>query len=161
MSREKLSDSHLDRWTPEACSLFEEATSLRDQRQLVQARDVANRALNALRADQQLARGAVMREIGHTHYLVDDFESALPWFVSARDASERSELSSLCVFHTLFDLGRLGEALMEALRFSGIKASAEYLEMFSIGFIDGLPERNHCAATQVRAKFLALQRGEK
>lgn len=119
-------------WTSAAARFFEEATALRDAGRFEEARMAAKNAMDALAPEHAKARGVTEREIGLTYTLENDQESALPWYERARDAMPKSALSSLAVYTCLFDLGRVHEALEEALRFCSIRSTEEYRRMFEL-----------------------------
>lgn len=141
--------------TPESEALFTAAIRMRDAGRLEEARATAKRALLALPPEHRLARGAVTREIGFTYQLAEDREAALEWYLRSRDLLPRSELSSLTVFHGLMHLGRVDEALDEALRFVHIKHSPEYDELFATAFRDDVAVAHRERADRIRAELTA------
>jgi hypothetical protein len=146
----------LTEWTDEAAALFEEATRLRERGRYAGARDVAMRCLDALATSQTRARAATEREIGFTYSLESRDSDALPWYERSCDRSPESALSSLSLFHCLFNLGKLGDALLEALRFCSLRRVEEYWRMFieEDAFEDSLPEQRELAQ-RVKAALLS------
>src|SRR5688572_30702685 len=127
-------------WTDIADQLFRQATALRDQERYAEAREACIGALRALPQQASMAHGAVYRETGLTHDLEGDTAEAVHWFARARDLRPTCELTSVALFHALYGLGRLDEALEEAGRFCLIRESPRYGELFELGLADVSPE---------------------
>ena len=116
--------------TDAAAALFEAATQLRDAGRHAEARSLALQAIGALLPSQVQARGVIEREIGFNYTLEGRPEAALGWYQRARETLPTSTLSSMATYHCLFQLGRLHEALDEALRFCALRAAPAYRQLF-------------------------------
>jgi tetratricopeptide (TPR) repeat protein len=91
----------------------------------------AIRELSQLVHDEHQKPAPVYGMLGHLYFLLGDFENAL---INNREATRhgpKSELASLGLFHTLWELGRKDEALSEARRFIALRPSAEYELLFT------------------------------
>ena len=122
-------------WNDLAAEAFAQATACRARGDYSAGREKCRLALELLPPDSTRARGAVLREVGLTYHLANDYPAALPWYERARDLLPLSETTSVVVFHCLYRLGMLEQALKEALRLCEQRSSDEYRE-----FLCDLPD---------------------
>ena len=73
-----------------------------------------------------LHRAAILGVLAHIYFTQRDLSKALDCYIETVSLSPKSELASLGLFHTLWDLGRAGEACNEAKRFLSLRESEEY-----------------------------------
>ncbi|MBP8806577.1 MAG: hypothetical protein KBI14_08140 [Kofleriaceae bacterium] len=133
-------------------SLFERAAALREEGDFPRAIDQAKMALRVADSDARL-KAVAARELGLECDLNGDVAGAIAWFELAVQCSPRSELSSLGLYHSYFNAGRLREALEEALRYTESKFGGRYQELFEDAFMDSKEEFRELA-DRVRANLV-------
>lgn len=105
-------------------SRFDEALSLRDRGEpdacIAILQDLAREYPNV---------AAIFGMLGGTQWQVGRLENAAANFRRATQLSPKSELSSLGLFHALWDLGHRQEALSEMRRFLALGESKEYSQI--------------------------------
>ena len=74
-------------------------------------------------------KAPVLGVMGHIYYKLKDFEKALDCYEKTVSLSPKSELASLGLFHTLWDMERERDAFEEAKRFLSIRESKEYFQL--------------------------------
>ena len=77
-------------------------------------------------ARHQPTSGAVRGVLGKLYFESGDFRRAAKWFRLATEVSPRSELASLGLFHSLWELNRRRAALAEMSRFLSVAECADY-----------------------------------
>lgn len=107
-------------------TLFAEAIKLRDSGELLQA----IKKLKEILSTFPEPRGPILGVMAHIYYTIPDLENALICYQETVSISPKSELGSLGLFHTLWDMGREAEAFAEAKRFLALRDSIEYLKLF-------------------------------
>jgi len=109
--------------------LFDEAIKLRDGNDLPKAIDKFNEALELAVDTNKRYRAGILRVVGHLYYLQKDFDNARECLQEAVELSPDSELGSLGLFHTLWDMGDEWAAFREAKRFLSRHDSKKYFLM--------------------------------
>ncbi len=115
--------------------LFEEGIALRDSDRLEEAIEKFKEILTL----NPPRRAPILGPLGHIYWKQKSFAKALECYTEAVSLSPKSELGSLGLFHTLWDLGRYKEALAEARRFLSLRDSEEYfllIEEMRDAFLD-------------------------
>ncbi len=74
-------------------------------------------------------RAAILGTLAHIHFTMKKFNEALGFYKEAVELSPKSELASLGLFHTLWNLNRVWDAYGEAKRFLSLRDSEEYFRM--------------------------------
>lgn len=106
-------------------ALFEEALKLRDSGQIEAAIEKLEEILN----ENRRSDAAMFGTLGNIYWKSKDFPNASKCFRKAVKLSPQSELASLGLFHTLWDMGRERDAFEEAKRFLSIRDSEEYFKL--------------------------------
>ena len=99
-------------WSEELDAEFQKATALRDMGDLIQAGAILER----LSIEHPSVFG-VWLVLGGVQMSQSNYEAAECSFSMALALRPRSELASLCMFHTLRHLGRVNDAFAEMRRF--------------------------------------------
>ncbi len=91
----------------------------------------AHKTQEALAILERLAReyrksAAVAGYLAGVYFGQDEFERAAKWFKCATDLAPKSELASLGLFHSLWNVGASTEAVAEMRRFLRVADSREY-----------------------------------
>ncbi len=110
---------------PVIAQLFSEAIELRDAGDFPGAIKKLNEAC-ALASEPS---AVILAVLGYAHYQQKAYESARECLMKVVELSPDSELGSLSLFHTLWDMGREWEAFREAKRFLSRHDSKEYFQM--------------------------------
>ena len=76
-------------------------------------------------------KAAILGTWGSIYFRLKDWERALPLYQRTVMLSAKSELASLGLFHSLWNLGRRDEAFAEMRRFLSVSESAEYSQLIS------------------------------
>lgn len=105
--------------------LFEEAIALRDSHKPLEAIEKFREILSI----SSKYEAAIFGLMGHIYYQMKDLSNSLDCYQKSTNLSPKSELASIGLFHTLWDLGREWDALAEAKRFLSLCDSEEYLLM--------------------------------
>jgi tetratricopeptide (TPR) repeat protein len=105
--------------------LFKEAVKLRDSGKPEAAIDKLSEILN----ENRKSNAAVLGIMGNIYWNLKDFSNAFECYQKAVKLSPKSELASLGLFHTLWDMGRERDAFEEAKRFLSLRESEEYLKL--------------------------------
>ena len=105
--------------------IFREAMVLRDAGRLGEAVEKLQYILSL----SPERKAPILGPLAHIYFLLKDHENARSHYVEALSLSPRSELGSLGLFHTLWDMGKYREAVEEARRFLSIRDSKEYFLM--------------------------------
>jgi len=114
---------------------FKTAIELRDSERF----DDAIEKFTQILAMAPTRRAPILGVMGHIYYKQRAFDKALECYTEAVLLSPRSELGSLGLFHTLWDMGRERDAFAEAKRFLKLQDSDEYflmIEEMRDAFID-------------------------
>jgi predicted Zn-dependent protease len=111
-----------------------------------------HKSRQAAKALEQLARAhpesaPVAGMLGGIYFELDDFSKARRWFKRATELSPRSELASVGLFHSLWELGRSTEAVSEMRRFLRLSDSPEYTKVLRDLTVEGrlVPHIAHVA----------------
>jgi len=107
--------------------LFAEAIALRD---LGNLRDTLAKLAEIL-SEQTKFDAPVLGLMGNIYWDLNDFTKALECYRKAVVIKPKSELASLGLFHTLWNLGKRDEAFDEMRRFLSISSSEEYSRLLS------------------------------
>lgn len=113
--------------TTEAEKLFEEAIKLRDSDKCLEAIEKFNEILSK----SPKYKAPVLGVMGHIYFKLKDLEKALDCYEKTVNLSPKSELASLGLFHTLWNLGRHDDAFNEMKRFLSLSSSEEYTHLLS------------------------------
>lgn len=105
---------------------FNNAIKLRDEGRI----DEALRILNAINVEYP-NQASILGVIGGIYFGIGDLEAARTLLERVVSMSPRSELASLGLFHSLWELGRHEEALSEMKRFLAFADSDEYQRILS------------------------------
>lgn len=139
-------------------SRFDQALELRDDGRLSEALDILVSLLWCLTPEDKRLLLHTHLQIGNIYRALGDHLKREAHFRIASEVAPHYELASLAFFHALWSLDRAVEALQEAIRFLGHKDSAEYRELFSIPYCDGLPIPERQLALQARELLAGHQR---
>jgi tetratricopeptide (TPR) repeat protein len=139
-------------------SKFDRALELRDDGRLSEALEILASLLWRLMPEDKKLLLHTHLQMGHIHRALGDNAKREAHFRIASEVAPRYELASLSFFHALWSLDRMVEALQEAIRFLRGKDSAEYRELFSIPYCDGLPIPERQLALQARELLAGHQR---
>jgi tetratricopeptide (TPR) repeat protein len=87
----------------------------------------------------------VLGVMGNIYWNLKDYVHAHDCYQKAVELKPESELASLGLFHTLWDMGREREALAEAKRFLSLRESEEYFKLAeemrdSFAEVDDIPK---------------------
>ncbi len=74
-------------------------------------------------------KAAVLGMWGSIYFHLKDWERAIALYRRTVSLSPKSELASLCLFHSLRNVGKYEEALVEMGRFLSVSDSAEYRQL--------------------------------
>jgi tetratricopeptide (TPR) repeat protein len=103
---------------------FNRALKLRDQGDWLGAAEVFEQ-LNKENPNQSV----ILKMWASVYFHLEDWHKALPLYERAASLSPKSELSSLGLFHSLWNLGKQEEAFAEIRRFLSISDSKEYRQL--------------------------------
>ena len=108
-------------------NLFTEAIELRDSGNL----GLAIEKLSKILEDKPSLKTAtgVLGVMGNMYWDLKDYKSAAICYQKAVSNSPTSELASLGLFHSLWDLGDTDEAFEEMKRFLSLAESDEYVRL--------------------------------
>jgi tetratricopeptide (TPR) repeat protein len=119
--------------------IFKDATELRDSGRLVEAAE----KLHSILSMSPQRKAPILGPLAHIYFLLKDYENARSYFVETLRLSPKSELASLGLFHTLWNMGKPRDAFEEAKRFLALRDSEEYFllaeemrDAFEAGGID-------------------------
>ena len=110
---------------PMIVALLDEAVRLRDAGNLAAAIKRLNEAL----AMNPQRRSGILGVLGHLYFKQKDFERSSDCLREVVELSPNSELGSIQLFHTLWDMGKEWEAFAEAKRFLSLHDSQAYFSM--------------------------------
>ena len=110
---------------PPIDKLFDEAIKLRDNGDLAKAIEKLNQAL----AMDPEPRSTILLILGDLYHSQKTFDKARECLLEAVELSPNSELASLILFHTLWDMKDEWAAFREAKRFLSRHDSKEYFLM--------------------------------
>lgn len=103
---------------------FNRALLLRDSGDLLGA------ALIFERLDKEYPnQSAILGMWASIYFHLENWEMALPLYQRTTNLSPKSELASLGLFHSLWNLGKQDEAFSETKRFLSISDSEEYRQL--------------------------------
>jgi len=103
---------------------FNRALQLRDKGNWLGAAEIFEQ-LDKENPDQSV----ILKMWGSIYFHLEDWGKALPLYERALALSPKSELSSLGLFHSLWNLGRKDEAFAEMNRYLSISDSKEYRQL--------------------------------
>lgn len=106
-------------------AMFDHAIELRDSGRLSEAVE----KLNDILSMSPTRRAPILGTLGHIHFRMKTLDKALECYKEAVDLSPTSELASLGLFHTLWNMGLVWDAYAEAKRFLSMRDSEEYFRM--------------------------------
>jgi tetratricopeptide (TPR) repeat protein len=135
--------------------LIDRALQARHEGRIDDALALCEEALARLPSDRHRRRALVHCEMGNLfkNYL-GDLGRAAEHFRESTKLAPRAELPSLGLFHVLFKLGQLTEALREIVRFVSLKDSAEYRELLNGGgYRSELEPEDRALADEARARL--------
>ncbi|MGE3467246.1 MAG: tetratricopeptide repeat protein [Pyrinomonadaceae bacterium] len=118
--------------------VVDEAIRLRDSGRLSEAAD----KLREILAMSPERRAPILGVLAHIYFTMKDFDRALECYEEAVELSAKSELGSLGLFHTLWNLGRTSDAFKEAGRFLALRDSEEYSQLIK-EMREGLESADH------------------
>jgi hypothetical protein len=113
---------------------FERALGLRDEGQLVRAKNALDSLLTKLGPADIRLRLHVHMQLGNIWDQLGDHSMREFHFRSAVDASPRSQLASLGLYHTLVDRGQRDDALEEMVRLLRLSKSDLYVDLLVPGY---------------------------
>jgi hypothetical protein len=109
--------------------MFDEAMKLRDAGDLVAARRLLARLLEQLRPDDKTLLWSSHLQLGYIAKLLGEDGEREAHYRAAAVALPSSDLASVSLYGTLFDLGRLNDAFQEVVRLLRLGHSERYEEM--------------------------------
>ena len=96
----------------------------------------AAKALEQLAADHP-SSAPVAGMLGGVYFDLGDFQQAARWFKRATKLSPKSELASVGLFHSLWELDRTADAVAEMRRFLRGSDSPEYTKLLRDLTVEG------------------------
>jgi tetratricopeptide (TPR) repeat protein len=115
-----MNEKDRERLEPE----FNHSLRLRDAGDLEGARTILERLANEFPSYPP-----ILGTLASIHFLLDDYERALPLYRETVSLSPTSELALLGLFHSLWSTGRAEEAFNEMKRYLSISPSDKYAEL--------------------------------
>lgn len=142
-------------WRPELEALYQAALDARHADKPHDGVALCARAIALLLPEESRCRAILHFERAYQRAMTGDLDGAVTDYRTSIESGPRVELTSLSLFHNLLKLERWMEAFEEAVRFTALRDSPEYRELFfSPGFLGGWPERQQQLSDEVRANLL-------
>jgi hypothetical protein len=109
--------------------MFDEAMKLRNAGDLVAARRLLERLVKQLGPDDKNLRWSAHLQLGYIAKLLGEDGERESHYRAAAIVLPTSDVASVCLYSTLFDLGRFIEAFQEVVRLLRLRHSERYEEM--------------------------------
>lgn len=136
---------------PDIEALYQAALDARHDDRLPDGIALCERAIALLLPDERRARALLHLELGFQTEEMRDLEGAARHYRISTENAPRFELASLALFHALLELDRRQAAYEEAVRFTAVRDSPEYRELFSSArYGEGLPWQQRELIAQAR-----------